>query len=207
MKLSFILVQSKIIFFTLLILIVSCNNSGSPELQDTKQLNIEKLNHEKNISIIDNTDSILDTITCLDISFIEALEFEWENSYGDSMLTKKGFVNQSSNMINHGKEIIFVNKILENKIKLVKLEFLDGEICFKVEYSIKQQQFECFKNSLASVNYSTSSNNNKFKKKGLGTYEEKIIEFIRDDSLIIFTHKIGKEIQAPSILVEDLDLK
>jgi hypothetical protein len=198
------------IFFTLRIklfaslialvsIVTSCSepNSDVVEPSDNQDSATETTNQ-----VTDNTSSIdsswIDT-NCLDIFFIESIESGWESSYQNSRLAKNGFTRQSSRSVENGEEFVFVNKTLKNTITILKSKFPDGESIFSVEYIVKQEQIECFKNTLTDTKYQKNDSSELYKKKGLGTYEEKTINVLPNMLTITYIHRIGKELSMPSL--------
>ena len=187
--------------------LTGCENSGSP-VSESDELS-DDVSTVQRVNKADATDPIPDndTITCLDISFIEKLETGLESGYKDTRLIKQGFEKVSSRKIENGKEMIFENH-QKNRLKISKSVYTDGETTFKVEYLIDSSQLKCMENQLKQNNYTIDEGDyhlryDKYLKKGLGSYEKKRMTIDSEKSTVTYIHIIGKELSvAPALNLE-----
>ena len=153
--------------------------------------------------------SIEDSITCLDISFIESLESEWSSGYKSPKMMHKGYCRISSEIIENGKRIIYKNT-LSNKLEISKLNYADGETAFIVEYFVDSKQLNCFEQGLKQARYMMDENqyrlqNDRYLKKGLGSYEKKTVLLDSNKKIVTYVHSVGKELSLPPIMYNNFD--
>ena len=196
------LLRFPVLPFLSILLLIGCTNSSSPNTQDNSQL--ENNPEEKKDTIESRSVTIKDTITCLDIAFIEQLESSWNSTFKDPKLAKKGFRRTTSRTIDYGKEIEFENSAMKTSLQISKSKYPDGEGSFSVHYFINPFQLDCLKKQLNNNdNYKIDSNNGgskaRYLKKGLGTYENKIIEIDSTKLTLFYIHGRGKELSLPEL--------
>ena len=126
-------------------IVTSCNHSDSPTEPDDKQVDIES---ELDPTVEPQIDSKVDSVNCLNDSFIENLETGWESGYKDPRLAMNGFSYESSRNIKNGKERIFKNYQFGTELRISKVEYPDGETFFSVIYQVTPEQLQCFEESL-----------------------------------------------------------
>lgn len=180
------------IAFIVLQLTTGCNSTNS----DNYTENPSEVQSDLDTNTIDPLeDSIIDTVTCLDVSFVENLESGWTSGYKDPRLAFKGFSYKTMRTIEYGKEKIFENYTSQKQLKISNIEYPDGETVFTVKCQVTPKQLECFVQSIP--NSYIKTNSKKYSKKGLGSYAEKLITCDSKSLLVIYTHRVGKELSMP----------
>src|SRR5690606_28158214 len=149
---------------------VGCDGSDTPLVARDKEILPES---EKDSSASKaQLNSHMDSVLCLDESFIENLETAWISDNIEPKLAKKGFRYTSSRKIRNGTENMFKNYRFNTTIKVSKVKDLDGETFFSVHCQVTTEQQQCFEESINnSPRYQLR--NGAYTKKGLGTYAEK----------------------------------
>lgn len=161
----------------------------SESLREVKlDLDTNVIKHQEN--------SIIDSVTCLDVTFIENLESSWTSGYKDPRLAKKGFSYETTRTIEYGKEKTFENYTSQKQLKISNVEYPDGETFFTVKYQVTSEQMECLEKSLP--NSYVKTNSDKYLKKGLGSYAEKLITCDSKSLWVTYTHRVGKELSMPA---------
>lgn len=192
------------LIFPGVILLICCENSNRSEYHAEKRINSDSKESSDDDSKQIDSEQHIDTVTCLDISFVERLESGLESEYKDGRLEKMGYKQITSNSTENGQEITFENR-MKNRLIISKSHYPDGEISFKVEYFVDSSQLMCMENQLNQNNYSIDKDyhylrDDRYLKKGLGTYEKKRIVINANRLSLTYIHILGKEINAPPII-------
>lgn len=193
-----------VVYITTIILgliVMGCTDSNSSN-QYTEDSSEDQSALDTN-TVEAQEDSIVDTVTCLNISFIESLESGWTNGYANTRLAEKGFSYQSTRNIENGEEKTFENHALNTQLKLAKIEFPDRETLFIATYQVTADQLTCFEEGLTGTGslYAQTSKGI-YSKKGLGSYAEKQVSCDSESLWITYKHRIGKELQLPEIRMD-----
>ncbi|MFK7787278.1 MAG: hypothetical protein AB8B56_19300 [Crocinitomicaceae bacterium] len=143
----------------------------------------------------------------LDISFIEELETNWDESDTFQQLANEGFV-QLKGSTSDEKGIEFYHRNHKAKLIVSKTILQDRETIFLVEYSVNRNQLNAFEERIKQepdvyVYHGFAAD--AYFKSGLGTYRTKKIELDQGQGLIRYTHRIRKASSLPSFSLHPIE--